>query len=501
MLQVYSPTQSKKITLWLTTMVYFAIIFLGVLQHELWLDEAHHWLLARDSKSLQELWYHTRSEGHPILWNLLLYLLSRFTDNPISMQLLHAVICSTTVFILLRSSPFKWWINMLILASYFFIFEYALLSRNYSLGILFFVMGLSLWTRRQQVTGRLFIFLAIMLNCHSVFVCLALPMFLLILLEGKLNVFRKPGDIIKHPGVIFFVISLLLMVFQVTDSSTSWYFTPADGSAWQKRIYHAIISLEKGLIPMPDFGTHTWWNTHFTNAYKLTGLVLSLTLMLLPLFIFGRRRPGVYLIFCFVMLFVYVIITQRDHYRICGIYFLATLSAFWIDKQYGIEHEPTWLTKNPGLKSIVFVVILLLQIPGGIISYYKDYSSVFDSGKEINDYIRQKKLDKYKLVSFYCENTVVSAYSKQPIYAFYKEDYCSYCDWNSIQSATAKEREQLLLKKVENLLKREPGFLLLTSEPFLNTRPQAIKSLLLKSGTPSIVGSKYHLYLCSAATH
>lgn len=33
------------------TLVYFVISLIGIQHHELWLDESHHWLLARDSGS------------------------------------------------------------------------------------------------------------------------------------------------------------------------------------------------------------------------------------------------------------------------------------------------------------------------------------------------------------------------------------------------------------------------------------------------------------------
>lgn len=40
-----------------------------------WQDEAHHLLLERDSQSFAELIQSTRYEGHPLLGNLMVYLL------------------------------------------------------------------------------------------------------------------------------------------------------------------------------------------------------------------------------------------------------------------------------------------------------------------------------------------------------------------------------------------------------------------------------------------
>ena len=73
------PSQLKQID-FLTiclALLFFLLSLFGVINHEIWLDESHHWLLARDSTSLSDLIKNTRYEGHPIPWNILLYFLSR----------------------------------------------------------------------------------------------------------------------------------------------------------------------------------------------------------------------------------------------------------------------------------------------------------------------------------------------------------------------------------------------------------------------------------------
>ena len=84
------------------SLVYFAVSLVGILHHELWLDESHHWLLARDSTSLSNLINNTRFEGHPVLWNVLLFGITRLTYDLFWMQLLHILIATATVFLFLK---------------------------------------------------------------------------------------------------------------------------------------------------------------------------------------------------------------------------------------------------------------------------------------------------------------------------------------------------------------------------------------------------------------
>src|SRR5688572_7372207 len=89
----------------IVTIFFACISLIGTLCHEIWMDEAHHWLLGRDSKNLFDLWQNTRYEGHPILWNVILFAISRFSYNPLWMQLAHWLVAIAVVFVFIRYSP------------------------------------------------------------------------------------------------------------------------------------------------------------------------------------------------------------------------------------------------------------------------------------------------------------------------------------------------------------------------------------------------------------
>ena len=117
-------------------MLFVVLGLIGILHHEMWRDELEIWLIARDSHSLGSLFHNMRTEGHPALWYLLVFALTRLSDNPASMQLLHLAISAGSVALILRFAPFSIWNRILLCFSYFVFYEYTIISRAYGLEFL-----------------------------------------------------------------------------------------------------------------------------------------------------------------------------------------------------------------------------------------------------------------------------------------------------------------------------------------------------------------------------
>src|SRR5262249_14283198 len=82
--------------------------------HAMWFDEVQAWNIARASRSLSALWTNLRYEGHPALWYLVLYALTRVTGDPRAMQVAEwCVMCLTFPVVLFRA-PFPTWARILL---------------------------------------------------------------------------------------------------------------------------------------------------------------------------------------------------------------------------------------------------------------------------------------------------------------------------------------------------------------------------------------------------
>ena len=135
---------------WALVAVHAAVVITGTLRHEIWRDEAQSWLIAKVSGSPLELLDWAPREGHPVLWYLCVWVISRFSDNVMAMQLFHAAIAVGSGMLIALAMPRPLWQRGLLMFGYFFVFEYALIARSYGLGVFLILAACALAARRQR---------------------------------------------------------------------------------------------------------------------------------------------------------------------------------------------------------------------------------------------------------------------------------------------------------------------------------------------------------------
>jgi hypothetical protein len=106
-----------------------------VATHEPWRDEADAWLLVRDAP-VGEIAGRMAYAGTPGLWYVLLFPLARLGFPYASMQWLHWGLAVAAVGVLLHRAPFRLEARILLVFSYYLLFEYAVVSRSYVLSVL-----------------------------------------------------------------------------------------------------------------------------------------------------------------------------------------------------------------------------------------------------------------------------------------------------------------------------------------------------------------------------
>lgn len=118
------------------TLAFAVAVSLGASWHEMWRDELRAWLIARDSITPLALLENIECEGHPALWYLLVWPITRFTHDPEAMKLLNLPLMAAAVFLIARFAPGPKIVRALIAFGYFPVYEYGVLARNYAIGIL-----------------------------------------------------------------------------------------------------------------------------------------------------------------------------------------------------------------------------------------------------------------------------------------------------------------------------------------------------------------------------
>lgn len=417
------------------TAIYFIASLIGILHHELWLDEAHHYLLARDSNSFIELIQNTRYEGHPILWNTLLYGITRFSLNPFWMQLLHILISTSAVFIFLRKAPFNWIFKTLFIFGYFMVFEYNLISRNYGLGVLFLFLACAVFKDRNSKFVLLAFYLAIASNTHLMFSVIAFALFITLIIEHYQN--NQLFNAKNFMGYLVFSLGLASIIIQIKTTNSSWLLDPIEKMPVAERLIKGYGSLFKGLINIPDFRTIHFWNSNLiVNSNRTLAAVFALLIYFLPLLLFFKNRKTLFFVYtALIGTQIFFFITQRAATRFQGITFIIIIIALWIENYYPAE-QYRWKEYFNSLKLTIFqkpIVygLLVIQLFSGIYAYAMDIAHPFSSAKETIDFTKTDKFKHKEIITVTCDGTLLSAYLEKKIYFLCDQSLQSFCRWDA----------------------------------------------------------------------
>ena len=429
------------------TLLFFGVSYIGIQHHEFFIDEAHHWLLARDSNSISELIQNTRFEGHPLLWSLMLYAITRFTSDPFWMQFLHILISSSVVFLFLRKAPFNWIFKTLFIFGYFMFFEYNLISRNYSLGILFLFLACTIFKNREQKFTLICLYLALATNSHLLFSVIAFALFLILLFEQFQNKqFFKTQYLL---GYFIFGLGLFSIYIQIHSTDSSWLLDPINKLPFQERITDGFVSFFKGIVTIPDFRTIHFWNSNlFVNLSKPIAGVFALLIYLLPLLLFFKNRKTLYFVYSgLIGAQIFFFVTQREAIRFYGMTYIIIIVALWIEHYYSSEdnklkHVLNSLKLTLLAKPTIYT-ILILQFCSGIYAYSMDYNYAFSSAKETISYIEKSDFNKIEIITVTCDGTLLSAYLEKKLYFLCDGSLQSFCHWDSSCARNVNQKKSV----------------------------------------------------------
>lgn len=123
--------------------------------HEPWFDEAQAWMIARCATIKEIMFEIPHYEGHPPLWHLLLVPFAKLgAPYEISLFLVNAVFCIISVALLLWKSPFPKIIRCLLPFSYFYFYQFGVMSRPYSMMMLALTFAAMAYSMRNQKPVR-----------------------------------------------------------------------------------------------------------------------------------------------------------------------------------------------------------------------------------------------------------------------------------------------------------------------------------------------------------
>lgn len=479
------------------SLIFLSLAFFGILHHEMWRDEIHTWLVGQESKSLWNLFYQMRYDGHPSVWYICVYGLTRITENAIAMQIFHVMIATGSVYLFSLYSRFSRFQIILFTFGYFSLFEYALVSRSYALGILLTFWCCKLITDRHRNYLAISITLAVMANVSFYTLVLAFSILLglsieLVMLPG-LQTENPQNDrfnssILKHRNspkrtLIYLAIAILGITIALAQMQ---FLAPADRAnveGWffhfdANRLFSSLSILYKSFLPIPALKV-TFWNQYIVGIWVQAPLflpllcfsVLCLICTPIPLLIYISGL-GTIILFNYTKYF-----GAARHYGHVWILFIACL---WIAKYY--KKTYSWNFLNPQIsrsfnsfncklsgfekrKEALITSLLIFHLISGLYAWGIDVAHPFSTAQEASSLIKTKYAREDFFLSGFPDWSAASfpAYLDQDIYYPNRDGFGTFVLWNNQRQSITTEEAVSRVKEEVSRRNQDSIFILNTS--------------------------------------
>ncbi len=505
-----NPTDSK-LSLQIVVpilLVYCLISVLGIHYHELFLDEAHHFVTPRDSSSLAEFYDNLRYDGHPRLWGGMLFFITHYiTANPVAMQILHLLITASAVYVFLRYAPFSLTMKILILSGYYFLFEYNWLSRNYAPGILLLFICCHLLRNAEKNLLRIGCLILLMCSTHVFFTFASMGIFGYLFID-----YARQKKLLTRRFLLFtglFLVGFACALIQArTPTVNNVNMTPVRPDEWLsvKNFSFAAFGLIKGWLPVPQVNGGHFWNSYWLNKNNIPGVIeggLFLGLLIFPAVLLRKKiGPFIFYYTCIGMLLVFFVVTQMVGARYFGMVYIFFLAAAWMTADE--SGEVFSMPSIPGGKTIKLVfltglyAILVIQIGVGIYALEQDIKRPFSESRHTADFLKSLQPGGRQIVvDGYNAGPPLCAYLGGKVFYLATGAEGSFCVWK--KSYFPWPRPPISEEIAQNPGLRRFGEFILVSNRDLPT--DSIRSAngnyrlkALKSFNNSIIGENYYVY-------
>lgn len=392
---------------------YALLLGITLLNHEMWRDELQPWGIVTHSSSFQSLLSNIKYEGHPILWFAILWSTSKITSNPFSIQLINYVLSLCTIAIVVFKSPFSSREKLLIIFGYYFFYEYAAISRDYMLAMLFIFSICALL--KEGMRHRNWIALLFFLLCFTeIYASIFSVCFAAVLGFYPFFIAKQKYDWKK----------LLLPVAAITGFCLSYLATvpPADSGLnypidWAFNGDHVVRVLGdfwNAFIPIPKFQRHFWSTSllYETDLAALLGVALMATVLAGA---FHDKKLFLLLLVSFSGILAFMYFKYSGYPRHFGHLFIIYLCYQWI-MRYSIP-EPASATMKPVLSTIFFNLLLVINMVVGISFAVADWMLPFSCGKKTAEFIIRHTNNDDPIAGYEdCPATTVANYLHKDIY-------------------------------------------------------------------------------------
>ena len=212
--------KNEKLILILTLVLFIILSLIIGSKHEPWADEAHAWLMARDTSIYTLFFKYLHTDGHPALWHIILKIFQFFKLKYKYFYLIPILFSSLGVYLFLFKSKFKLYIKVLIPFTYFIFYQYTIIARGYCLVFLLFSLLATFWEYRKSKPILFSIIMFLLINSEAYTFIFAGSVYLYLLIEFVLDKEYKTNKrIISYVLMFIYFLITLLYIYPISSNT------------------------------------------------------------------------------------------------------------------------------------------------------------------------------------------------------------------------------------------------------------------------------------------
>ncbi len=407
----------------------FLLAYAGVtlyvgLHHEPWRDEADAWLLANNA-SIPYIFHWTHNAGTPALWYLVLKPLAWMHLPYIALTLLNLVIAWAAAAVLVLLAPFTRLTKLLLLASYYFAYEYSIIARSYALTILLLFLALAMI--RRPIAFAITVALLFNTNVHGGIIAAAL-LFVFLIQKPRSRTMIVPGAVMLA-GALAAYLQLGAAANPATPRSVNLYAVP--------------VALADAFIPGPA-----------TPWIAAIGL---LTIVMVGVAVRHEPRAPLLLLEILIGLATVYTFIWFGGLRHSGLFLIAVVAAIWIAADV-----------PPNAASRMAALLLNLTLIGSAVytvqNSLADLRYAFSGSKEMGEFI-DHRFDDHDIAAhnLYQSEAVLPYLPGRKFWYIGRGEYGTFLQWDAAQGLAASMPYELAVERARRHFKGRRWLLLLNS--------------------------------------
>lgn len=487
------------------TVLFLVFGGLTIWHHEMWRDELQAWMISSSSHSISDLLHNLRYDGHPALWYLLLYGISRVTSQPQFMQALHILLAAGAVYVFVRFAPFSRFQKTLFAFGYFPLYEYGVISRNYAVGILLTFLVCALYPRRGTRLLGIAVLLGLLANASAYGCMIAISLGLS--LCGARLMDRQSGRRWSVPQWGVFASAVIIAV-GIMFAAKVMKPAPDSGmyAAWflgfsRSRLIDALSTVGASHILLPNIFTQ--WSMEQPGSHiRMLQAALGVLLMGYSVLTFARKPVVLLLYVSSLALFLGLMYskhpgTVRHHGHIFIMFMVCMwLSSGYRDRALGWRLADRVSAACARLSPAVLTALLLIHFGGGVAACVRDIQRPFSEAKDVAQFVRTNHLGNLPVIGDRdTPASAVAGYLGRPIWYAADGKVGTYIVFD--QSRKRKlASDELIRDARQSLVKDRAGALLVLDYKLDESVCTRMGARPLRTFTGSTVPSEdYWLYL------